>query len=165
MRGVELLHRGQRLRLMARQEMALCAGAFQSPQLLMLSGVGDPAELQRHGITVRHALPGVGRNLHDHPEVVMVLKAPQARESFGLSLGGGWDIARAIGQWRRERRGLLTSNLAEAGGFFRSRPDEAVPDLQWHFVVGQLVNHGRSAVWGTATRCMCACCAPRAAGG
>ncbi|KAB0577037.1 choline dehydrogenase [Ideonella dechloratans] len=147
-RGVDVLHRGQRLRLMARQEVALCAGAFQSPQLLMLSGVGDPVELQRHGITVRHALPGVGRNLHDHPDVVMVLKAPRARESFGLGLGGGWDIARAIGQWRRERRGLLTSNFAEAGGFFRSRPDEAVPDLQWHFVVGQLVNHGRSAVWG-----------------
>lgn len=147
-RGVQLRHRGQRLTLRARHEVALCAGAFQSPQLLMLSGVGDPAELQRHGIAVHHALPGVGRNLHDHPDVVMVLKTPQARESFGLSLGGGWDIARAIGQWRRERRGLLTSNFAEAGGFFRSRPDEAVPDLQWHFVVGQLVNHGRSAVWG-----------------
>ena len=66
--------------------MLLCAGALQSPQLLMLSGIGPGAQLQRHGIAVVHDLPGVGRHLHDHPDVVQVFDAPQLKDLFGLSL-------------------------------------------------------------------------------
>ena len=68
--------------------MLLCAGALQSPQLLMLSGIGAAAQLQRHGIAVRHDLPGVGANLHDHVDVVLGYNAPQLTDLFGISLRG-----------------------------------------------------------------------------
>lgn len=146
--GVEARQGSKTLSLRARCEVALAAGALQSPQLLMLSGVGDPGELLRHGLAVHHALPGVGRHLHDHPDVVLVVDAPQARDTFGVTPGGLWRMARAIGHWRGDRSGPLTSNFAEAGGFLRSRPEEAVPDLQLHLVVAKLVDHGRRTVLG-----------------
>ncbi|MFZ2990315.1 GMC family oxidoreductase [Ideonella sp.] len=146
--GVEALRGGQTLTVRARCEVLLSAGALQSPQLLMLSGIGAPDELRRHGITVQHALPGVGANLHDHPDVVQVVDAPAARDSFGISPGGLWRAARAIGPWRQRRDGMLTTNFAEAGGFVRSRADETEPDIQFHFVVGKLVNHGRTTTFG-----------------
>jgi choline dehydrogenase-like flavoprotein len=66
----------------------LSAGALLSPQLLMLSGIGPRAHLQQHGIPVVHDLPGVGQHLHDHPDVVQVVDAPQLKDLFGLSLTG-----------------------------------------------------------------------------
>ncbi len=67
------------------REVLLSAGALQSPQLLMLSGIGPGAQLQRHGIATVHDLPGVGQHLHDHVDVVQVVNAPQLTELFGLS--------------------------------------------------------------------------------
>ena len=72
----------------ARREVLLSAGALQSPQLLMLSGIGPAEHLRGLGIEVRHDLPGVGANLHDHVDVVQVLDAPQLKDLFGLSLAG-----------------------------------------------------------------------------
>jgi choline dehydrogenase-like flavoprotein len=151
--GVEVLQGGQRRVLRARREVLLSAGALQSPQLLMLSGVGPGVELQAAGVAVTHALPGVGRHLHDHPDVVMVVHAPQHKDLFGLSPAGAWRTLQGIRRWRRERRGMLTTNFAEAGGFLRSGPDVATPDLQLHFVIGQLVDHGRKLVWGHGYSC------------
>lgn len=151
--GVQARRGGQALTLRARGEVLLAAGALQSPQLLLLSGIGPVAELARHGIAVRHALPGVGLNLHDHPDVVLTVRAPQATAGLGLSPGGLWRIAQGAVQWRRQRRGLLTSNLAEAGGFLPSAPGRVMPDLQWHFVIGQLVDHGRQTVLGHGYSC------------
>ena len=132
----------------AQREVLLSAGALLSPQLLMLSGVGPGAHLQQHGIPVAHDLPGVGQHLHDHPDVVQVLDAPHLRDLFGLSLSGMVSALRGIQEWRRSRTGLLTTNFAEAGGFIKSAPSEPVPDLQLHFVVGKLVDHGRKTVLG-----------------
>jgi choline dehydrogenase-like flavoprotein len=151
--GVEALRGDQTITVRARVEVLLAAGALQSPQLLMLSGIGAPDELTRHGIAVKHARPGVGRNLHDHVDVVQIVEAPGLKDSFGLSPGGVWRVARAIGPWRRERTGLLTTNYAEAGGFIRSQPHEAIPDLQLHFVVAKLVDHGRQTVFGHGYSC------------
>ena len=86
--GVEVRVGGQSRQLDARREVLLCAGALQSPQLLMLSGIGPGAELARHGIACLHELPGVGANLHDHVDVVQVVDAPHLKDLFGLSLAG-----------------------------------------------------------------------------
>lgn len=136
------------LRLKPGGEVLLCAGAFGSPQLLMLSGIGPAAHLRAHGIPVVHDLPGVGENLHDHPDVVLVVNAPQLTDLFGVSIKGLLHILRGAAEWRRARTGMLSSNIAEGGGFIKSRPEEPVPDLQWHFVLGKLVDHGRKTVLG-----------------
>ena len=148
----------------AEREVVLSAGALQSPQLLMLSGIGPADHLRAHGIDVRHDLPGVGAHLHDHPDVVQVWDVDKAYDLFGLSLQGSWRTARAIRQWRRARRGMLTTNFAEAGGFIKSEPAEPLPDLQLHFVVGKLVNHGRATVWGHGFSCHVCVLRPRSRG-
>jgi choline dehydrogenase-like flavoprotein len=131
----------------------LCAGALQSPQVLMLSGIGPAAQLQQHGIAVVHDLPGVGENLHDHVDVVQVVNAPHLKDLFGLSLAGMVRVIKGIFEWRKLRSGLLTTNFAEAGGFIKSRPQEPTPDLQLHFVIGKLINHGRKTVFGHGYSC------------
>ncbi len=145
---VHALQGGQSLTLTARREVVLSAGAFQSPAILMRSGLGPVAHLQALGIAVQHDLPGVGANLHDHPDVVLVAPVRPGRELFGLSLRGGWDVLRDIQQWRQQRRGRMTTNFAEAGAFFCSRDGLSQPDVQLHFVIAQLVNHGLQLVGG-----------------
>jgi choline dehydrogenase-like flavoprotein len=146
--GVEYRQGGQLHQVQAVREVLLSAGALLSPQLLMLSGIGPGAQLQRHGIAVQHDLPGVGQHLHDHPDVVQVMDAPGVHDLFGLSLPGMVNVVRGMLEWRRSRTGMLTTNFAEAGGFIRSDPGEAAPDLQLHFVVGKLLDHGRKTVLG-----------------
>jgi len=146
--GAEFHHAGLVKQLRATREVLLCAGALQSPQLLMLSGIGEHRQLLENGIAVQHALPGVGMHLHDHPDVVIVTHAPQLKDLFGISLTGALRALQGVFEWRRHRTGLLTTNFAEAGGFIRSAPDEPIPDLQLHFVIGKLVDHGRKTVFG-----------------
>lgn len=162
--GVELQQGGARRELQARREVLLAAGALQSPQLLMLSGIGPGAHLQQHGIEVLHDLPGVGRQLHDHIDVVQVVDAPHLKDLFGLSLTGAWRAIQAIFEWRSQRSGMLTTNFAEAGGFMRSRPEEATPDLQLHFVIGKLVDHGRKTVFGHGYSCHVCLLRPKSRG-
>ena len=154
----------QTLKLKPGGEVLLSAGAFGSPQLLMLSGIGPSAHLQEHGIPVVHDLPGVGDNLHDHPDVVMVVNAPRVTDLFGISPRGVMNMLKGIFEWRRSRRGMLTTNFAEAGGFIKSAPDEAIPDLQLHFVVGKLVDHGRKTVFGHGYSCHVCLLRPRSRG-
>ena len=151
--GVEFVHQGQTKQLRASREVLLCAGAFQSPQLLMLSGIGPKQHLMDKGIAVVHELSGVGENLHDHIDVVQVVNAPKLTETFGVSLAGTWAAIKGIFEWRKKRTGMLTSNIAEAGGFVKSQTDEKRPDIQFHFVVGKLVNHGRTPVLGHGYSC------------
>ena len=151
--GVEVRIGNETRRIEARREVLLSAGALQSPQLLMLSGIGPGAQLQRHGIATLHDLPGVGRNLHDHIDVVQVVNAPHVTDLFGLSLTGAWNAVKGVFEWRRHRTGMLTTNFAEAGGFIKSQPDEALPDLQLHFVIGKLIDHGRKTAFGHGYSC------------
>lgn len=162
--GVAYVKSGAEEVVRANQEVLLSAGALQSPQLLMLSGIGPADQLRRHGIGVQLDLPGVGANLHDHPDVVQGWDVPGAHDLFGVSVAGAWRVAKGVGRWRRERRGLLTSNFAEAGGFIRSAESELLPDLQLHFVVGKLVNHGRTAAWGHGFSCHVCVLRPRSRG-
>jgi choline dehydrogenase-like flavoprotein len=162
--GVEFQHEGQLKQLKARREVLLCAGALQSPQILMLSGIGPQAHLADKGITTLHDLPGVGQHLHDHPDVVQLVNAPQAKALLGVSLSGLVQVVKGIFEWRKSRTGLLTTNFAEAGGFIKSRVDEAIPDLQLHFVVGKLINHGRTTVFGHGFSCHVCVLRPRSRG-
>lgn len=152
------------LRLNPGGEVLLSAGAFGSPQLLMLSGIGPAAHLREHGIGVVHDLPGVGENLHDHPDVVLVVNAPRLTGLFGVSWQGTLNTGRAVLEWRSTRTGMLTSNFAEAGGFIKSAPEEAIPDLQLHFVVGKLVDHGRKTVLGHGYSCHVCLLRPKSRG-
>ena len=162
--GVEVRHGGELKPLKAQREVLLCAGALQSPQLLLLSGIGAGTALQRLGIAVTIDLPGVGQHLHDHVDVVQVVNAPHLKDLFGLSLHGLVNAAKGIFEWRRQRSGMLTTNFAEAGGFIKSRPEEAVPDLQLHFVIGKLVDHGRKTVFGHGYSCHVCLLQPRSRG-
>ncbi|NML42985.1 choline dehydrogenase [Ramlibacter sp. G-1-2-2] len=162
--GVAYRHERTIQSVKARREVLLSAGALLSPQLLMLSGVGPAAHLQEHGIPVLHDLPGVGRNLHDHIDVVQVVEAPHLTDLFGLSPRGIANALKGIVEWRRHRSGLLTTNFAEAGGFIKSDPAEPLPDLQLHFVIGKLMDHGRQTVWGHGYSCHVCLLRPRSRG-
>jgi choline dehydrogenase-like flavoprotein len=153
--GVEYLQGdGSRDSLQVRGEVLLSAGALQSPQILMTSRASAPARTcSSTACAVLHDLPGVGMHLHDHVDVVQVVDTPDSTESFGLSLPAAWRTLGDIFEWRRQRTGMLTTNFAEAGGFFRSQPGEPVPDIQLHFVIGKLVDHGRKTVFGHGYSC------------
>jgi choline dehydrogenase-like flavoprotein len=151
--GVEYRQGNEMKQVRAQREVLLCAGALQSPQILMLSGVGPGAHLRQHGIATLHDLPGVGANLHDHVDVVLGVDAPHLKDLFGLSVVGMWRALGAMNEWRRRRSGPLTTNFAEAGGFIKSSPAVATPDLQLHFVIGKLVDHGRKTVFGHGYSC------------
>jgi choline dehydrogenase-like flavoprotein len=151
--GVEIQQGGARSRLLARREVVLSAGALQSPQLLMLSGIGDGPVLQSLGLPVVQHMAGVGANLHDHIDVVLLAHAPQQTDLFGISPTGTWNALKGAWQWRQRRRGVLTTNFAEAGAFLKSSPDLAQPDLQLHFVIGKLLDHGRKTAFGHGWSC------------
>ena len=151
--GVEYQQDGELKQLRASREVLLCAGALQSPQLLMLSGIGDRQHLLESSIGVQHELPGVGLHLHDHVDVVQVIHAPALKDLFGVSPTGLARIVRGILEWRRHRTGMLTTNFAEAGGFVKSDPSEPIPDLQLHFVIGKLIDHGRKPTLGHGYSC------------
>ncbi|MBV9208865.1 MAG: GMC family oxidoreductase N-terminal domain-containing protein [Actinobacteria bacterium] len=122
--GVRYLRQGQPQTARARAEVILCGGAVNSPQLLMLSGIGPADHLRQQGIEVRADSPGVGANLSDHPVLPVIWSTPKVR--------GPWERSGNAGmlRWRLTRRGPLTSNLAECGGFAHSRPGLPAPDLQ-----------------------------------
>ena len=162
--GVEFQHEGQVKQLKARREVLLCAGALHSPQILMLSGIGEHAHLVEMGIATQHNLPGVGQHLHDHVDVVLVVNAPRAKDLFGISLTGIWHLIKSIVDWRQHRSGILTTNFAEAGGFIKSQPNEATPDIQLHFVIGKLINHGRTVIFGHGFSCHMCLLRPRSRG-
>lgn len=137
--GVTLRRHGQAIDLDAGTEVILCGGAVNSPQLLMLSGIGPAAGLAAHGIRVLHELPGVGANLQDHPTVSLAVTNPSA-ESYALSWRAAPRVAMAPLRYALGRRGMLASNAAEAGGFIRTRPELDRPDVQYTFMVGMKDN-------------------------
>ena len=151
--GVEYKQNGQVKQIRARREVLLSAGAMQSPQILMLSGVGDQQELMQHGIEVKKHLPGVGKNFHDHPDFIFAYKVSEIQGTFGLSIAGSIDLFKQIGRYRKERRGLITTNFAECGGFIKSSDEQIVPNLQLHFVVALVDNHARTMHTGHGISC------------
>lgn len=149
-------HNGKQIEeVRARREVILAAGAFGTPQALMLSGIGPAEELQRHGIPVLVDLPGVGKNLQDHIDYTVPYKAkyPDGQIGVGLGFGAGVKLAAAAVEWASKRTGVLTTNFAEAGAFLRSSPCEEKPDLQMVFVTAVVDDHGRKLHWGYGYSC------------
>ena len=142
-RGVAYYQGSELQEVRARREVIVSAGAFGSPQLLMLSGIGPAAHLQAHGIPVVHDLPGVGENLQDHIDHVQSYLCDSASETFGMSPRGVARMAKGALEWKRQRTGVISTSIAEAGAFVRSAPEVTVPDLQMVFVVALVDDHGR----------------------
>lgn len=161
--GVEVQQGGTVRTIRARREVILAAGALQSPQILMLSGIGDARELERHDIPVVHHLPGVGKNLQDHPDFVFGYHT-RSSDAMGVSLSSAWRMVREWRRFRRERRGALTSNFAEGGGFLKTHPELAAPDIQLHFVVAPVDDHARKLGWGNGLSCHVCLLRPRSRG-
>ncbi len=140
--GVMIRHRGRRRHIRARREVILSAGAFASPHLLMLSGIGPAEELRAHGIDVAQDLPGVGQNLQDHLDYILSYVSLRA-DVVGFNPAGLMRLARAGLDWRHSGEGLFASPMAEGCAFLRSDPACDKPDLQLHFVIGIVDQHMR----------------------
>lgn len=132
--------RGRRIE--AAREVILSAGAFGSPHLLMLSGIGPADHLRGHGIGIVRDLPGVGANLQDHLDHVLGFRSLR-RDVIGLNPRALLRLALAGRSWRRDRGGLWSTPYAEGAAFLKSRPELTVPDLQVHFVIGIVDQHMR----------------------
>jgi choline dehydrogenase-like flavoprotein len=150
--GVIYQHKGQDITVYAKHEVLLCGGAFQSPQLLQLSGIGNGADLSKLGIQVRHDLPGVGQNLQDHLDFILGYKTNR-HDTLGISLRGGIHIAREILRWRKDGVSLAASPVAEAGAFLKTDPALDRPDIQLHFLPALLDDHGRKQHLGHGYSC------------
>ncbi|MFO1037477.1 MAG: choline dehydrogenase [Geminicoccaceae bacterium] len=141
-RSVSYVENANTKKAYAAREIILSGGAINSPQLLLLSGIGPADHLKRVGVPVVHDLPGVGRNLHDHLEFyfqyectqpVTLLAAMQPHNMIGIGI-----------RWFLFNEGAASSSHLEAGGFIRSAPGIRHPDIQYHFLPALVEDHGRS---------------------
>lgn len=142
--GVTYTMNGQAHHQPAAREVLLCGGAINSPQLLMLSGIGPAGDLRRLGIDVLADLDGVGGNLQDHLDICTLFHSTKR-----ITYDRVGDLGIAFDYYLRGRIGAGTSNIAEAGGFARSplAPDDRA-DIQFHFVPAMLDDHGRNRLEG-----------------
>ena len=135
--GVRVRERfGRERSLRAEREVILAAGAIGSPQLLMLSGIGPAEELRSVGVDVRHDLPGVGRNLQDHPFVTMIYEVTDQDTLYGA------DKPKKMAEWVLRRTGPLTSSVAEVVAFVRTRAGLPAADIQFHMGAAYYEDHG-----------------------
>ncbi|PLP59382.1 alcohol dehydrogenase [Mesorhizobium loti] len=145
--GVSIRHKGIDTLLTAVREVVLSAGAINSPQILLESGIGPTEELRRGGVTPVHELPGVGKNLQDHVDGMITVRSSSPR-TLGLSVANLPRILAAPYSYFAHRKGMLTTNYVEAGGFARTRYAGAEPDIQFHFVPGYRSHRGRLVEYG-----------------
>ena len=141
--GVIFKNQGKTQQLQANKEVIVSAGAINSPQILMLSGIGPKEELAKHNIELIHALEGVGKNLQDHVDVLNVTQHNRT-EILAYRPMAIWWAAKQAFKFFTKRSGILTSVIAETGGFIKSDPSLAEPDLQLHFVPAAMDDHGRN---------------------
>lgn len=145
--GVQVQINGESVALTASKEVLLSAGAINSPQVLMLSGIGPKKHLAEKGIETIVDLPGVGQNLQDHLDAIVQHRC-KSRESYSISLALIPRYVKAAFNYLFNRKGLMTSNVAEAGGFDRTQNAGDIPDIQYHFLPAILLNHGRTTAFG-----------------
>lgn len=158
------LRQGRRSKIIrARREVILSAGTFQSPQILMLSGVGPGAHLRDMGVAVVADRPEVGENLQDHLDYTVLRKSP-APYSVGASLAFALNFPRALADFKKRKTGVLTSNIAEAGGFLKTDPSETEPDVQLHFLPALVDNHGDKKHFGGGFSCHVCVLRPKSKG-
>ncbi len=136
----------------ARREVLVCGGAFGSPQLLQLSGVGRADDIRRHGIDMIHDLPGVGQNLQDHLDLVLGYKTKDT-DNFGLGLTGTVNLLRHIVKWARSGKSMIATPFAEGGAFLKTDAGLDRPDIQLHFVISVVDDHARKLHLGYGYSC------------
>lgn len=140
--GVALQLKGKATEVKARKEVILASGSINSPQLLLLSGVGAKADLEPHGIEQVHELPGVGKNLQEHPDLSILVTS---KKRDGVTIGPSSLIPnlKNLLRYIKDKSGPLASSVTESGGFIKSDDSIEVPDLQLHFVPLMFNDHGR----------------------
>ena len=153
--GVQYRRKDKVLRVAARRSVILCGGSINSPQLLELSGIGNPAVLEPLGITTRHALPGVGENLQDHLTINVQQGLRNVRTFAEETTPLG--LLRNALRWGIRREGLLIHPACQAGAFLRSSPDVGRPDAQIHFTpaAGRLDARGNLVTVPGTTATVC----------
>jgi choline dehydrogenase len=160
--GVEYARGRKRRTARATREVVLAGGAINSPQLLLLSGIGPAAELRTLGVRVALDLPGVGKNLQDHLNINIVRRAKRGSSLDGKSRG-----LKPIGvalEFLIYGTGPGTSNVAEAGAFAMSGLGAATPDIQYHFIPAQVVDHARTIMDGDGVTLHACCLRPQSRG-
>ncbi|MDE4276157.1 GMC family oxidoreductase N-terminal domain-containing protein [Phaeobacter gallaeciensis] len=161
--GVAYRKGGQDLTVNAGREVILCGGAFNSPQLLQLSGVGRAEDITPHGIGMVHELPGVGQNLQDHLDFTLAYKSKD-RDNFGISLPGSVSLLKHIKDWRKTGKGMLATPFAEGAAFLKTDPTLERADVQLHFVISIVDDHARKLHLGHGFSCHICVLRPKSRG-
>ena len=141
--GIQYEKDGKLSEVRASKEVVVSGGAFNSPQLLMLSGIGNKEELAKFGIDSVHELNGVGKNLQEHPTVSVVYSSTK-KDGFSLSLGSMMTRTKEAAQYLLNKKGPLRNSVTSLGGYLKSSDDVKVPDLQLHYMPLQFDDHGRN---------------------
>lgn len=142
--GVEYTQNKKTHAVKAKREVILCAGAFQSPQLLMLSGIGDKEHLSEHGIDTVYHNPNVGQNLHDHIDLLLGYHVKKGVGTFGLSPSGIFEALKSIREFKRSGTGFWSTHFSQVGAFYSVGDNaEDWPDIQLHFMPVYGPDHGR----------------------
>lgn len=141
-RGVLYQKRGITSEILAQKEVILSAGAIGSPQLLLLSGIGPHAEIEKHGIPLIHDLPGVGENLQDHLDIHITC-LDKTHTSLSVHPSALWRHIKSLGLYLFQHKGELTSNYTQAVGFAKTDNTLTVPNIQWHFAASMYTNSAR----------------------
>ena len=162
--GVRYKKDKKSVEIRSNKEVILSGGAFGSPQVLMLSGIGPAEHLKDKGIEVVHDLPGVGQNLQDHIDYVQTFRVGSKVDTFGISISGGIKIIKSMFEWKKKRTGKITSTLAESGAFFKTTDDIEAPDAQLIFVVGIVDDHARKVNFGHGFSCHITVARPESTG-
>jgi choline dehydrogenase len=162
-KGVAFTLKGKSLQLHANNEVILSGGAINSPQLLMLSGIGPTAHLREHNIETLVDLPGVGQNLQDHLDAIVQHRC-QAKQGYAIAFGAIPMYIKAVFQYLFHRKGVFSSNIAEAGGFAKTKYATDRPDIQYHFLPAILLNHGRTTAFGYGYGIHVCCLYPKSRG-
>lgn len=131
--AVEYERKGKQYRIDARAEIIVSSGAINSPQLLMLSGIGDKQHLDKFNIPCITDLPGVGQNLREHVDAC-VLVASTKKDGFTANVAGLAKMAPEVLKYLNSRTGKLANSMTESGGFLKSSEQAETPDVQYHFV-------------------------------
>jgi len=162
--GVEVKVKGKLRTITASREVIISGGAFNSPQLLLLSGIGPKDKLEPHGIKQVHDLPGVGENLQDHIDYVISYDS-KVKDNLGFSFMGTFRTAGEIFKYMKNRKGMFASNLAESGGFLYTDRSEPSPDVSLVLVRAVVDDHGRKLHWGHGYSCHVCVLRPKSRGG
>jgi choline dehydrogenase-like flavoprotein len=162
-RGVVINLDGQKQSLQATKEVILSSGAINSPQVLMLSGVGPKAHLAQHGIDCEVDLPGVGQNMQDHLDAIIQHRC-EAKKGYAVALSALPKYVKYAFDYMFNRKGLFSSNIAEAGGFAKTKYAKDIADIQYHFLPAILLDHGRKTAFGYGYGVHICCLYPKSTG-